>query len=274
MPVSWDWLDSAACALCCPARAAHLPMLIDSLTHPTPDALLTFLRAHLHARVTLHLAGEVEVLYAGRATSMAEAGDRLLLLKPDGSLQVHGPRGVKPVNWQPRTDHLSAELEEGCVVLHAERRSPAEVVRVRVIGCAQVTALHLGDEALFLLQGSEAQMQAALARTPDLIEPGLSVLNRELLVGVGGIDLYARDAQGRFVVVELKRGKAGHEAVHQLARYVQAVREQVPGTVRGILAAPDITVPALKVAQAAGLEYVKVEALPQVPEEALQPTLF
>ena len=91
---------------------------------------------------------------------------------------------------------------------------------------------------------------------------------------MGGIDLYARDAQGRFVVVELKRGKAGHEAVHQLGRYVQAVREQVPGTVRGILAAPDITVPALKVAQAAGLEYVKVEALPQVPEEALQPTLF
>ena len=54
-------------------------MLIDSLTHPNPEALLTFLRAHLHARVTLHLAGEVEVLYAGRATSMAEAGDRLLL---------------------------------------------------------------------------------------------------------------------------------------------------------------------------------------------------
>ncbi|AWT36313.1 endonuclease NucS [Deinococcus arenae] len=249
-------------------------MLIESLTHPAPEALLAFLRAHLHARVTLHLAGEVEVLYAGRATSMAEAGDRLLLVKPDGSVQVHGPRGVKPVNWQPRTDHLSADLDGGCVVLHAERRSPAEVVRVRVIQCAQVTALNLADEALFLLQGSEAQMQQALARAPHLIEPGLSVLDRELLVGVGGIDLYARDAQGRYVVVELKRGKAGHEAVHQLGRYVDAVRTQVTAPVRGILAAPDITLPALKVAQAAGLEYVKVEALPQVEEEARQPMLF
>ena len=29
-------------------------MLIESLTHPAPEALLAFLRAHLHARVTLH----------------------------------------------------------------------------------------------------------------------------------------------------------------------------------------------------------------------------
>ena len=58
---------------------------------------------------------------------------------------------------------------------------------------------------------------------------------------MGGIDLYARDAQGRFVVVELKRGRAGHEAVHQLSRYVEQVRTQVPGEVRGILAAPAAT---------------------------------
>ena len=83
-----------------------------------------------------------------------------------------------------------------------------------------------------------------------------------------------RSAQGRYVVVELKRGKAGHEAVHQLGRYVDAVRTQVTAPVRGILAAPDITLPALKVAQAAGLEYVKVDALPQVEEEARQPMLF
>lgn len=249
------------------------------LSHPTPAALLDFLREHLHATpgqagATLHLAGELEVTYQGRAASMAEAGDRFVILKPDGSVQVHGPRGVKPVNWQPRTDHLSAALEDGCVVLHAERRSPAEVVRVRVLTCALASALALTDDASFLLQGSEAQMQAALARHPHLIEPGLTVLDRELLVGVGGLDLYARDAAGRYVIVELKRGKAGHEAVHQLGRYRDAVRTQAPGDVRGILAAPDITAPALKALHAAGLEYVQVDALPQVEERTLQPLLF
>ena len=252
-------------------------MLQAVLTHPTPYELLTFLRRHLHPTaaggVTLHLAGELEVVYAGRAASMAEAGDRFVIVKPDGSVQVHGPRGVKPVNWQPRTDHLSADLEDGAVILHAERRSPAEVVRVRVLSCALASALSLTDDALFLLQGTEAEMQAALARWPELIEDGLKVLDRELLVGVGGIDLYARDAQGRFVVVELKRGRAGHEAVHQLSRYVEQVRTQVPGEVRGILAAPAATAPALQVLASRGLEFRALDALPQVKEER-QPSLF
>ncbi|WP_309572355.1 endonuclease NucS [Deinococcus sp.] len=249
-------------------------MLRSVLTAPAPADLLDFLRAHLHAGATLHLAGELEVVYHGRAASMAEAGDRFVVVKPDGSVQVHGPRGVKPVNWQPRTDHLSAALEDGCVVLHAERRSPAEVVRVRVLSCALASALELVEDTQLVLSGTEAQMQAALARAPDVIEPGLVVLERELLVGVGGIDLYALDRAGRSVVVELKRGKAGHEAVHQLARYVQAVRSQVPGEVRGLLAAPDITVPARAALEAAGLEFVVIHALPQPEERDLQPLLF
>ncbi|WP_240741744.1 endonuclease NucS [Deinococcus sp. KSM4-11] len=249
-------------------------MLRCVLTCPTPPDLLGFLRDHLHGGATLHLAGELEVVYQGRAASMAEAGDRLLLIKPDGSVQVHGPRGVKPVNWQPRTDHLSAALEDGCVVLHAERRSPVEVVRVRVLSCALASALDMVEDARLVFSGTEAQMQSALARAPHVIEPGLVVLDRELLVGVGGIDLYARDRAGRYVVVELKRGKAGHEAVHQLARYVQAVRTQVPGTVRGILAAPDITTPARVALEAAGLEFVEVSALPLPEERDFQPLLF
>lgn len=244
------------------------------LTHPSPPELLKFLRLHLHAGATLHLAGELEVMYQGRAASMAEAGDRFVIIKPDGSVQIHGSRGVKPVNWQPKTDHLSADLEEdGSVILHAERRSPAELVRVRVLTCALVSALDLTDDALFLLQGTEAQMQESLARHPHVIEDGLTVLGRELLVGVGGLDLYARDEQGRYVIVELKRGKAGHEAVHQLARYVQAVSTQVPGVVRGILAAPDITLPALKALEGAGLEFKRLDALPAV-EDDRQPMLF
>jgi endonuclease len=127
---------------------------------------------------------------------------------------------------------------------------------------------------VFQLHGSEAQMHAALARNPDVIEPGLQVLERELLVGVGGIDLYARDAQGRYVVVEVKRAKATQEAVHQLERYVNAVREQVPGDVRGILAAPEISKPARTVLEKIGLEFCELSALPEDPKPVAQFALF
>ncbi|WP_407572700.1 hypothetical protein [Deinococcus altitudinis] len=42
---------------------------------------------------------------------------------------------------------------------------------------------------------------ASLAWQPELIEPGLKVLDRDLLSGAGDIHLYAQDAQGRCVVV-------------------------------------------------------------------------
>jgi RecB family endonuclease NucS len=139
---------------------------------------------------------------------------------------------------------------------------------------ALAQALHLREEIAFVLRGSEAQMQAALARDPELIEPGLTVLERELPTDVGGIDLFARDRDGRLVVVELKRAKGTQEAVHQLARYVTSVRRFTGESVRGILAAPAITRPALAQLSAAGLEFVELTALPEIDEGIDQPSLF
>jgi RecB family endonuclease NucS len=165
-------------------------------------------------------------------------------------------------------------MEDGRLVLSAWRHKPEELVRVVFLEVHLALALALEDESGFVLQGTEAQMRATLARHPEIIEPGLVVLHEELPVGVGGVDLYARDACGRYVVVELKRSKATQEAVHQVRRYVEAVQATVTAPVRGILAAPDITQPAMVRLNKAGLEFVKVTALPKISEEALQPSLF
>ena len=59
----------------------------------------------------------------------------------------------------------------------------------------------------------------------------------EYQTDVGRIDLFCRDAQGKWVVVELKAGSAGDDAVGQVAGYMAWVRENVPGAeeVRGVL---------------------------------------
>ncbi|HNR00146.1 MAG TPA: endonuclease NucS, partial [Trueperaceae bacterium] len=152
---------------------------------------------------------------------------------------------------------------------------PAELVRVSFEAPALAVALRLEENGNFVLMGSEAEMQRALARDPSVIEPGLTVIDLELPTDVGGIDLFARDSLGRLVVVELKRGKANHEAVHQLDRYVQSVRARYAGDVRGVLAAPAVTAPALNRLGVLGLEYREVTALPGLGDEpAKQPGLF
>ncbi|MBX3141327.1 MAG: endonuclease NucS [Trueperaceae bacterium] len=251
-------------------------MVRELLENPTPDDLAGFLDEHLRAGDELvQVAGECEVLYTGRAASVAEAGDYVVIVKADGSVQVQGPRGVKPVNWQPQTDEVRVAVEDGRAVLVAERYNPAELVRVSFETPALAVALRLEENGNFVLMGSEAEMQRALARDPDVIEPGLTVIDLELPTDVGGIDLFARDSHGRLVVVELKRGKANHEAVHQLDRYVQSVRARYPGEVRGVLAAPAVTAPALNRLGALGLEYREVTALPGLGDEAAkQPGLF
>ncbi len=250
-------------------------MIREVLTRPDAEALTAFLTTHCRsADCLVQVAAHAEVSYQGRAASLAEAGQYLLILKADGSLQIHGPKGVKPVNWQPRTDDIQVRLQDGCCVLTARRRSPEETVEVTFLDVALAQALELRDTAGFLLAGSEAHMQGTLARHPELIEAGLTILDRELLVGVGGIDLYGRDAQGRVVVMELKRGTATQDAVHQLSRYVDAVRAQVTAPVRGLLVSPAITKPAALWMERLGFEHKALHALPSAEETSAQPGLF
>ncbi|WP_342744582.1 hypothetical protein [Deinococcus hopiensis] len=61
----------------------------------------------------MQVAGLAEVTYHGRAMSTADMGPYLLLLKRDGSVQIHSPKGVKPMNWHPKTDELTAFVEDG-----------------------------------------------------------------------------------------------------------------------------------------------------------------
>ncbi|MEX2542273.1 MAG: endonuclease NucS [Trueperaceae bacterium] len=250
--------------------------MLRALIHePTSAELCEFLDQHLRSGDCLvQVVGECEVLYHGRAASVAEAGDYVVMAKRDGSLQVHGHRGVKPVNWQPQSDTVRVLLEDGSAVLYSERFTPAEFVRVAFLRPVLAQALVLRETPGFMLVGSEAEMQRALARRPELIEEGLTLLDRELPTEVGGIDLYARDCRGNLVVVELKRGKAGQEAVHQLYRYVERVEGFTGLRVRGVLAAPAITAPALEQLQRQGLEFREITALPVEEDEQRQPSLF
>jgi len=250
-------------------------VLREALTDPSPENLLKFLNTHLGNRDCLiQVLSECEVFYQGRAASVAEAGDFLVLVKCDGSLQVHGAKGIKPINWQPKVDDTQVLIEDGRAVLLSERFNPPELVRVVFLEPALAQALELDEVSGFVLFGSEAEMQKALTRNPEAIEAGLTLIDAELPTEVGDIDLYARDSQGRLVVIELKRGKATQEAVYQLMRYVERIGEIGGTDVRGILAAPAITKPALERLQALKLEFHEVRALPVEEKPVAQPTLF
>ncbi len=244
------------------------------LENPSRMALQDFLLEH--RGLFLQIIGLCEVVYVGRAASLTEMGEYVVMLKPDGSIQVHGAKGVKPINWQPRTDSIRFITDEDDrVMLMAERFKPDELVQITFHRTVLAIALTLRDEKIFSLHGSEIQMHQALKQDLSVLEIGLTLLEHELPVGVGDIDIFAKDASGNAVVIEIKRSKATHEAVHQLERYVQAVRSSLPNkTVRGFIAAPSISKPAMKQLEVLGLEFKEFSALPEVDKKTVQTDLF
>lgn len=100
------------------------------------------------------------------------------------------------------------------------------------------------DRSLSLM---ERDLQKFLARNLNLVEPGLGPSPEyqleELITDVGRLDLFCVDREGKFVVVELKAGVAGDDAIGQISGYMSWVRENLSGgeTVRGILVCGDAT---------------------------------
>lgn len=231
------------------------------------------------------LVGRCAVIYDGRASSKLAAGERIVVIKGDGALLVHRPKGYEPVNWMPgrnvvyhaevvdvkkkrelsrllgslkgrrSEDMFQAEVEGGVLQVRAIRREPSESVRVFFDRVYLAATLSLVDAGEFSLYASERDMQKALLTEPSLLEDGFRPITYEKKVEPGFVDVYGVDGKGRLVVVEIKRRTAGRDAALQLAKYVRSVKETADREVRGMLAAPRMAKGVQRLLATLGLEF-------------------
>lgn len=100
-------------------------------------------------------------------------------------------------------------------------------------------------EELFEEIFSERILEEALEKQPAVIEDSLRLIKngRQYRTDVGPIDLLCQDGQGRFVVVELKKGRTEDKVVGQTLRYMGWVKLYLSptDTVRGIIVGRHIT---------------------------------
>ncbi len=195
-------------------------------------------REALSERKTVLLIGNCWVDYRGRASSKLEPGERIVMIKEDGSVLVHRPSGYEPVNWQPPGCLFQTSVAENVLRIRAIRRRPSESVRISFDRVYLLSTLSLIDRGRFSLHASEEDMQKAILLEPRIIEKGFKPITYEKKIEPGFVDVYGTDKDGKFVVVEIKRKTAGREAALQLAKYVESTRTKVNRDVRGILAAP------------------------------------
>ncbi len=225
------------------------------LTEPTLAEAAKLIEKAFAKRRTLIIAGTCHVHYVGRASSTLEPGERILIIKADGSLLVHRPVGYEPVNWQPSGSIFHVKASENSLEVHAVRQKPRENVKVTFSNVLVVSALSLNDSGEFLLYASEEDMHRAILLKPALLEEGFKPISYEKKVEPGFVDIYGVDKDGKLVVIEVKRKTAGKEAVLQLARYIDAIKEKANRELRGVLVAPSLGKDVQRLLVTLGLEF-------------------
>ncbi len=225
------------------------------LVNPRLAEAETIIKEAIQQHRMLLIVGQCSIHYVGRASSKLDSGERVLMIKEDGSLLVHRSVGHEPVNWQPSGCVFHTNTRDHNLEIHAVRQKPAESVKAYFDKLYLVSCFGLVDSGQFSLYASEEDMHKAILLRPSLIEEKFKPISYEKKVEPGFMDVYGIDKEGKLVVVEVKRKTAGKEAVFQLAKYIDAVRSKADRKVRGILAAPQMAKDVQKTLAMLGLEF-------------------
>jgi len=142
-----------------------------SLENPDVKEAAELISDGLSEHKTLVIIGNCWVEYHGRASSKLEAGERIVMVKEDGSVLVHRPTGYEPVNWQPPGCIFQTHVSDNVLQIRAVRRKPPESIRLFFDRIYLVSVLNLIDSGEFALYASEEDMQKAILFEPSLVEP-------------------------------------------------------------------------------------------------------
>jgi hypothetical protein len=230
-----------------------------AIKNPTIKEAAEVIKGALSERKGIVLIGNCWVDYQGRASSKLDPGERIVIIKKDGSVLVHRPTGYEPVNWQPPGSLFKTSVIEEILGIRSIRRKPSESVQIFFNRIYLLSTLNLIDRGEFFLHASEAEMQKAILLKPSIIEHGFKPITYEKKVEPGFVDVYGTDKNGKFVVIEIKRKTAGREAALQLAKYVKAIKVIVNREVRGILVAPRMAKGVQKLLTTLKLEYKSLD---------------
>ncbi|HIH38187.1 endonuclease NucS [Candidatus Woesearchaeota archaeon] len=207
------------------------------------------------------------VKYSGRAESFLEFGDRLCVIKPDKTFLVHQDAGNAPVNYMRENSMHNIIRDKEMIIISSAHAANKDFMEVAIKKMLFLSSHPLQDGQRIIIRGSEKDMSDMIYANPELIGLDFFPVSREEQTKHGFIDVLGFDNKGNLVVVECKRYRADLSAVQQLRRYVEKIKKSKGiDTVRGIVAAPNITSNAEQMLTDWGFEYRAVSP-PKYHEE-------
>lgn len=244
------------------------------LENPNNEDGYELVEEGLRKKATLMAFVCCKVEYEGRALSQLNWGERILLIKPDGSFLIHQEKNVAPINWQPPKSKTRSYLKGKNLFIESHKRTPKEKLTVEIKKIQFISYAKVEDYEELEMAGYEKDMGDMIMKNPHIIEEGFKPTSREYSTEHGFIDILGKDKDNNLMVLELKCRKAGVSAVKQLRRYLsdfeddkQKILNKPNTRIRGILVAPSIGNDAKELLEEEGIEFVSVEAPKELKAE-------
>ena len=195
----------------------------------------------IKANETMTFFCSCTVEYSGRAEAFLDRGDRIIIIKGDNTLLIHQPENSSPINYMKAGSSFVIEKTDNHSILKSQNLKLKETLNLELFRVYNFMRRKLDDGQSLELQGTEADMSDMIKNQPELISNNFKPLSREEHTKFGFIDVFGHDGNGQLVVIECKRYSAGLDAVQQLRRYVEKVKDLKNVEVKGIIASPAIT---------------------------------
>ena len=244
------------------------------ILNPSHDIAQRFIQEnHIETpqKTTLILVGRCRIEYHGRAKSFLDWGERIIIVKSDGTILVHKDTQRNPINWQPEGTTLSIHQEKKFLILRTIHHKKREKMIITFDKINIVLSTALRDHAQLEIVGMEYDLTTKIEKNPEVIEPGFHVIKREKHTKSGLIDLRGRDKDNIPVIIEVKRGKATISAVHQLRMYINDIKKLNPvAPLRGILVASSVPSLVRNLLEDYGLEYREIRIKPELKQRQQQ----
>lgn len=145
--------------------------------------------------------------YDGRAVSRLGLGDRIILIKSDGSFIIHQDRNLDPVNWQPPKTKVTADIYQGMVKIKGVRRNPSESLEVKILQTHMISYFIGEDSESLELAGYEANMGDLIFKDPEVFEKGFRPTSREYHTPQALLTYWERTRMGTSLFWSLKAGR-------------------------------------------------------------------
>jgi RecB family endonuclease NucS len=230
-----------------------------TVKNPSIEESYEVIQEGFDKKAMIIVLAKCHVEYEGRARSVLDPGDRLILIKKDGTFAIHQELNLDPVNWQAPGCKNKVMLKDNELTLISKKTKPNEEIIVFLDDVYNITYYNIVDTKDLEIRGYEKHMVDLAWEKPYLIEKGFRPTRREYQTENGFIDLMGIDSEERLMILEFKSRKAGMNAVKQLKRYVDCFADN-KDFVRGVIVAPDITLNAKEELESLQMEFIQMDA--------------